>query len=94
MVSRAAGHMEVTSIDESEGSPNTRELKIVKGNDLAHPLGDESVVFGESIPDRWAHARTHSIVALLALIDGEPTKDFSSACGHTHSPDAMVLMLV
>jgi len=47
-------HMEV--IDASEGAPNTRELKIVKGNDLAHPLGDESVVFGESVPDRWAHA--------------------------------------
>jgi hypothetical protein len=36
----------------------------------------------------------HCGPCLALMHDGEPAKDFSSDCGHTHPPDAMVFMLV
>ena len=45
--------MTTMEVDEAcDVAPDTRELKVVKGAYLTHPLGDESVVFGESVPDR------------------------------------------
>ena len=40
-------------VDESPDAPDTREVHIVKGSDPNHPLGDASVVFGESKPDMY-----------------------------------------